>query len=160
MVAELGQDIKPPKKKREDADLDITPMIDITFLLLAFFVVVSKMDPQTAVDLPKADYGDTVPEKNCVVFVVTAGDTPKTSNIYKGRAKDDSALVQGDEAIDKEAEIGEYVESQLSARPQVTAILIKAEGDVRTGAVQMVKRGIAGSELAETRQIFVAVEEQ
>ena len=27
------------RKKGDDADLDITPMIDITFLLLAFFVV-------------------------------------------------------------------------------------------------------------------------
>ena len=160
MTAELGQDIKPPKQKREDADLDITPMIDITFLLLAFFVVVSKMDPQTAVDLPKADYGDTVPEKNCVVFVVTVGDDPKMANIYKGRAKDDAALVQGEEEIDKEGEIADYVENQLSARPQVTAILIKAEGDVRTGAVETVRRGISGSDLAETRQIFVAVEEQ
>ena len=59
------------KTKTEDAELDITPMIDITFLLLAFFVMVSKMDPTTAVDLPKAQYGFTVPEKNCVVFVVT-----------------------------------------------------------------------------------------
>ncbi len=34
------------KKKAEEADLDITPMIDVTFLLLIFFMVASKMDPQ------------------------------------------------------------------------------------------------------------------
>ena len=34
-----------PRRKRDDDEMDITPMIDITFLLLIFFVVASKMDP-------------------------------------------------------------------------------------------------------------------
>lgn len=159
-MSQLEADFRPPKKKREEADLDITPMIDITFLLLAFFVVVSKMDPQTAVALPIASYGDTVPEKNCVVLIATVGDTPKEANIYKGRAKDDGKLVQGADPIDREADIAGFVEDQLSLRPEVQAILIKAEGKVTTGTIETIKRGIAGSELASTRQIFIAVEEQ
>ena len=46
-----------PRREMGDDELDITPMIDIVFLLLAFFVVVSKMDPKPAVDLPIAKYG-------------------------------------------------------------------------------------------------------
>ena len=30
-------------KKKDEADLDITPMIDVTFLLLIFFMVTSTM---------------------------------------------------------------------------------------------------------------------
>mgnify|MGYP003325625382 CR=1 FL=1 len=32
-----------PRKKLEDAEMDITPMIDVTFLLLIFFMVTSTM---------------------------------------------------------------------------------------------------------------------
>ena len=56
--------------------------------------------------------------------------------------------------------IGDYCEQELSARPEVTAILIKAEGNVRTGAVEQVKRGIASSDLGRERNIYVGVEEE
>ena len=59
-----------------------------------------------------------------------------------------------------ESAVADYVEQELSARPQVTAILIKAEGDVKTRAVEMVKRGISGSELGREREIYVGVEEE
>ena len=153
-------DIKPRKTKTEDAELDITPMIDVTFLLLAFFVMVSKMDPTTAVDLPPAQYGTTVPEKNCVVFVVTEGTTPEDSFIFKGRGKEDSEKIPDGDPIAMEGAIADYVESELSARPQITAILIKAEGNVKTRFVELVKRGISGSELGREREIYVGVEEE
>ena len=86
-MSKPAEEIKLRKTIREDAELDITPMIDVVFLLLAFFVVVSKMDPTTAVDLPKAQYGFAVPEKNCVVFVVTQGATPTTRLFTRAAAK-------------------------------------------------------------------------
>ena len=153
-------DIQPRKTKTEEGELDITPMIDIVFLLLAFFVMVSKMDPQVAVALPVAQYGESIPEKNCVVFVVTPGDQPDTAKIYKGRSTDDSALIQGTEKIDIENEITGYVEERLSSEPQIQAVMIKAEGDVLHGNVELVRRGISASSLAETRQIYVAVDEK
>ena len=153
-------EIKPRKTKTEDAELDITPMIDITFLLLAFFVVVSKMDPTTAVDLPKAQYGFAVPEKNCVVFVVTQGATPEESLIFKGRGKEESSLIPAGDPIEQETAVADYIETELSARPEVSAILIKAEGNVKTKAVELVKRGISISELGRERQIYVGVEEE
>ncbi len=73
MSSQETNDVLPRRKSDDEADLDITPMIDITFLLLAFFVMVSKMDPQLPVDLPQALNGDVIPEKNCVVLVVLKG---------------------------------------------------------------------------------------
>ena len=151
--------IRRPKKEREEAELDITPMIDITFLLLAFFVVVSKMDPTTAVDLPEASDGLAIPEKNCVVFVVTTGATPEDALIFKGRGKDDASMIPDGDPPEQEAMVADFVDEELRARPEVTSILIKAEGDVRTGAVELVKRGISGSELGKDRDIYVGVEE-
>lgn len=151
-------DIRKKQKRDEDADLDITPMIDITFLLLAFFVMVSKMDPQMAVKLPEAKFGSNIPEKNCVVLVVVPGDEPDEYRIYKGRSMDDADRVADGEATDQEAEIADYVENEFSKRPKLEAVLIKGEGEVSTGAIEIAKRGAGGSELARTRRLYVGVE--
>ena len=154
----VQEDVLPRRKTEDEADLDITPMIDITFLLLAFFVMVSKMDPQMPVDLPASQNGETVPEKNCVVLVILKGEGDMDYTILKGRTKDDANRIQSDEPIEQEREIAEYVENTLSSNPKIQAVLIKAEGEVKTGAVETAKRGIAASELGRTRNLFVAVE--
>lgn len=155
--------ISLPKRKRnpDDGELDITPMIDVTFLLLAFFVVVSKMDPQAAVELPKASYGESVPDKNCVTLIVVLNkDDSEKVEIYKGRSMGkDTLLPEGDEET-REEEIGAYIENELSTYPTKEAILIKAAGKVKTGVIEMVKRGIGNSELAKTRKIYVGIEEE
>ena len=157
------QNIVLPKPKRnpEDGELDITPMIDVTFLLLAFFVVVSRMDPQAAVPLPMASYGESIQDKEAVTLIVVLDkETGETVEIYKGRSMaDDTKVPAGDEEV-QEANIGEYVEQELSRYPTKKAILIKAEGKVKTGMVEMVKRGIAQSELASSRKIYVGIEEE
>jgi len=158
MSSQETNEVLPRRKPDEDADLDITPMIDITFLLLAFFVMVSKMDPQLPVNLPQALNGDVVHEKNCVVLVVLKGEGDGDYTIFKGRTKSGSDAVVGDDPIEQEEQIAQYVEDALSRNPKIQAILIKAEGDVKTGAVETVKRGVAGSELGLTRRLYVAVE--
>ena len=69
--------IEFPKRKRnpDDGELDVTPMIDVTFLLLAFFVVVSKMDPQANVPLPVASFGYSAKEKECVTIILTVDES-------------------------------------------------------------------------------------
>ena len=52
--------ILPHRRVKNSADLDITPMIDIVFLLLIFFIVASVPDPQVEADLPHARHGDLV----------------------------------------------------------------------------------------------------
>jgi len=91
--------LKKRKQNPDDGELDITPMIDITFLLLAFFVVVSKMDPQQAVDLPRATFGVSVQD-------------------------------------------------------------IKAEGNVKVGLVETVRKGIAQAELSESRKLYAGIKEE
>ena len=155
--------IELPKRERnpDDGELDITPMIDVTFLLLAFFVVVSRMDPQAAVALPLASYGNSVQDKEAVTLIVVLDkQTGENVEIYMGRSmRPDTRVPPGDEES-QEAEIGEFVERELSSHPTENSILIKAEGQVKTGMVEMVKRGIAQSELAKTRKIYVGIEEE
>lgn len=159
-MADDDQSIQKPKRKKEDAELDMTAMIDVTFLLLAFFVVVSKMDPQKTVDLPVATVTFNVPEKNCVVLVATADADTESYKLFKGTSMNEADLIPLNDPDMLEEEVGAYVEGEFSLHPTKEAILIKGEGDVRTGLIEMIKRGINMSELASSRKIHVAVEEK
>lgn len=149
--------IKERKKRVGEGELDITPMIDITFLLLAFFVVVSKMDPTTIVNMPKAKYGDSVPEKTAVIVVVdaTEEDVPV---VYKGKARNDGAKCSGG-IEDIEMEIADYVKDEMAADPLKTSVIIKAERKVRYRHLDIVKRAVS-RDLTEENVIHIGIEEE
>ena len=149
--------MKQRTKRAGDGDLDITPMIDITFLLLAFFVVVSKMDPTTIVNMPKAKYGDSVPEQTAVILVVEASeeDTPL---VYKGKSKNDSAKCSG-QIEDIEQQLSDYVKDEMANNPLKTAVIIKAEKRVKYRHLDIVKRAVSGV-LTEENVIHIGIEEE
>jgi biopolymer transport protein TolR len=159
---EYGVDLAPARKlTTEDSEPDLTPMIDIVFLLLSFFVVGSKIDPQFALDLPFAVSGENVSDKVNVSLVIKRKDGVKGQfEIYKGDTSDNpTALIRETDPLVIEAEVADYVEKEFSRHPEFQAVLIKAEGEVTTGIVQTVKRGVSLSEMAKTRRIFLAVKE-
>jgi len=43
----------PPRQKREDGELDMTPMVDVTFLLLIFFMVTASFSLQKSIKMPR-----------------------------------------------------------------------------------------------------------
>ncbi|MBD3674839.1 MAG: biopolymer transporter ExbD [Planctomycetaceae bacterium] len=61
-------------------ELDITPMIDVTFLLLIFFMVTSTMSSQQRVDVPPARNGVNVEQTSAILIVIrsplTTGGEP------------------------------------------------------------------------------------
>jgi len=72
----------PRRRVQAAADMDITPMIDITFLLLIFFIVSSTMQNQTAVELPKARHGAGVSHRTAVVVTLAERETPGDALVY------------------------------------------------------------------------------
>ncbi len=144
------------KRRSDDGDLDITPMIDITFLLLAFFVVVSKMDPSTQVMMPRAKYGATVPEQASVIVIVTESGRDEPT-VFLGRAKTDAARCSGS-IEDIENRIAEYVENEMQD-PLKTTVIIKAERKVKYRHLDIVKRAVSRN-LGEDQIINVGVEEE
>lgn len=160
MAEEEQVELRKSRRNTEEAELDMTAMIDVTFLLLAFFVVVSKMDPQKTVDLPVASVTFNLPEKNCVVMVATADAETESFKVFKGSAMNEADLITLQDPELVEEEVGAYVEEEFTNHPTKEAVLIKGEGDVRTGLIEMIKRGVNLSELAKTRKIHVAVEEK
>jgi len=68
--------LEPPiirrRNRDNDVEMDITPMIDITFLLLIFFIVCSTADQQATFELAEARHGKGVSERNSVFITISA----------------------------------------------------------------------------------------
>ncbi|WP_404305859.1 ExbD/TolR family protein [Neorhodopirellula lusitana] len=43
----------PPRAKRDNGELDMTPMVDVTFLLLIFFMVTASFSLQRSIAMPR-----------------------------------------------------------------------------------------------------------
>ncbi len=124
----------------EDAEMDITPLIDIVFLLLIFFLVSSKMDEAAAVKLPPARRGIDIAQENAIIVIVKKNEL---GDIVVSR-RDGSAFAADLEQ--QETEIEEYVDAGLTGsapfeRP-MESIILKAQGDVREGDVARVAEAI------------------
>jgi biopolymer transport protein ExbD len=69
-AATLTPSFRRPKADSGEDDIDITPMIDVTFLLLIFFLVTSTPDSDSAVELPQALHGEAVSQLEATVFTI------------------------------------------------------------------------------------------
>lgn len=150
------------RKIPEDADMDITPMIDITFLLLIYFLVASHLDTDTAVELPPARYGTVVAAKESVIVTVANG-TDNGAAIYLADGKIDAGLVRVSDPRKQEEEIAAYVRMGLRGElPGGEApkkyVLLKAERGVKHREVARVAAAVGTVE--EEVQLFVAVLEE
>ncbi len=156
--------VELPQRLRhsDEGELDITPMIDITFLLLAFFVVVSKMDPTTVVNMPKARYGETVPEQSAVVVIVEATDR-ELPVVYKGTAKTEVNRCTAGSIEDLEDELEAYVRDTMQGDSKKTTVIIKAERKVIYRHLDIVKRSVSrgfSDDRSEEQTIHIGIEEE
>jgi biopolymer transport protein ExbD len=142
------------KRKLEETEMDMTPMIDMTFQLL-IFLVTFKADPSGGVQLPNAKYGEAIPSKNAIlVSVVKAeGDTP--ARIYKGKATDEGNLIRTDDLKDQEAQLETYIAEESAKDANKTYVMIMAGKDVKYKDVKRVAE--TAGRIAEIQQLYVAV---
>ena len=152
-----GGGVLKRKTRDDDDEMDITPMIDITFLLLIFFLVASKMDESVSLELPPARHGHSVGNRNAVVISITAEGPDGGAKIYKGEKETEFV---GD-AIQQEEEITEYVQQELTDNlKKLNYVVIKAEQNVKHGDVSRVAKAVGKAEVPEEKQqLYVAVME-
>ncbi len=148
---ELPDDLGPMLKRRplrDDSDLDITPMIDITFLLLIFFMVASIPDPQNHVSRPSAIHGKTINARDAVFVTVIEGDDGSVV-VYKGANKEGEPLA-ADHELQREALL-EYFREQVAAGK--SKLIFNGEKTLKMGDV------IRISALAKEIGLYWAVKE-
>lgn len=114
------------KRQGNDGDLDITPMIDVTFLLLIFFMVTSTMQATPDKDLPPAVSGENANAGNFLdlSILTAAADAEESPVLLEGR------LV----TLDRLRE-----DLDQRARGGPVNIIVYAERDVRSGFVAEVE---------------------
>lgn len=148
---EVEEEFYRPRALRDDSEMDITPMIDIVFLLLIFFLVSSKMTAEETVELPKARHGNVVPVKESAIIVMRRGSGQQADVLRLDGSRFSLDLEQ------QTAEIAEYVSSAIDAGKK--HVIIRAEGSVRHGEIGRVSKAISES-LEEGQLINIAVIEQ
>jgi biopolymer transport protein ExbD len=76
------------KKRRIGVSIDMTPMVDVAFLLLIFFMTTTQFQPpeKDKIDLPKSTSEAKSPESDIITIAVTKA--PQVSVIYKKRGPD------------------------------------------------------------------------
>jgi biopolymer transport protein TolR len=145
-----------------EGDLDITPMIDITFLLLIFFLVAAKLQQSATAELPTARYGSGVSTKTAAILTVIPGPG-EHAKVFKGDTIDSAAQVKAADLTDQEREIAAYIERQLAGDPPEVEpkqhVLIKAARDVRSREVARVARAAGQANASKTIQMHFAVRE-
>ena len=125
----------------EEGEMDITPMIDITFLLLIFFIVCSKMQETADVELPIAKHGVPVASKDAIIFVIKEG-SEDNAVVERGDGSAFSTDIQ-----DQENEIIEYVEAGMAGTAPFTGqkhqVVVLAASKVKHREVSRVAKAIA-----------------
>lgn len=140
---------------RDEAEMDITPMIDCTFLLLIFFLVTSHLRAQMPLKLPVARHGKVVAEEDCIVLTVLQGSDGR-AEVYRGTSRALKDRIEGTEEAQQDQAIVQYVESQASGLRPKRQVLIKAQRGLKQREVARVER-LASQAAAGT--LYVAVVE-
>ncbi len=128
---------------REDVEMDITPMIDITFLLLIFFLVCSTPDQQSAIELPSARHGKGVGEKDSVIITLS-DEGVDSAPVYLADGKVESGRLPEDP--DQQKEMIRLAVEEGRREEGKEDVLIKADRNVASRDVAQVIKAVSAVE--------------
>ncbi len=115
------------KKKRIAVRIDMTPMVDVAFLLLTFFMLTTSMSkPQTMeINLPPAETKADVAESNLLTLRISAD-----FRIFWNIGTEKPTTVDGKEKKEKLISLGRLLKERNSANPKLIT-LIKIDGKAK-----------------------------
>ena len=144
-----------PRRPRMDAEMDITPMIDVTFLLLIFFLVASRVAQDTEVTLPAAKNGTAVTSKNAIILTVTS-PTAETVELYRGPEVNEDQKLAATGALAQNLEIREFVQAEFDEHGKEN-VLIRADKSVKHREISRIMKAIGQ---VDGVSLYLAVYEQ
>jgi len=115
------------KKKRVGVRIDMTPMVDVAFLLLTFFMLTTTMNkPQTMeINLPPGGQTAEVAESNLLTLRVT-----DDFRIFWNIGTSKPVAVDGSDKKAKLIALGKLLKEQNSANPKLIT-LVKVDGKAK-----------------------------
>ena len=109
LIDDEPEEVAMRERPSMDDEMDITPMIDMTFLLLIFFILTSKMTGEKSYEVPSAKNGSSIATKNCVMITASfssekvfekpppLSESPSSKPPDKSPDQSDTVRVQFDE---------------------------------------------------------------
>lgn len=156
--------IPPRKRVLETGEMDITPMIDCTFLLLIFFLLTSSTSSKSAVPLPAAYHGAEAAEADAIIITVARNANGDPQIFLADNSKPENEAVGSPE--DQEAAIKRYLTEEnakvvtiAGKARQRNNVLIKAEVGLKQRDVDRVERAVAKSEI-ELQFLYLGISEK
>src|SRR6266487_4680949 len=119
------------KKRRINIAIDMTPMVDVAFLLLIFFMTTTQMNPpeKDKITLPESNSEAKSPESDIITIAVTKAPSVRVSWRAGGQKVEREVLPQ---AI--AAEMPQILSSARSANP-AARMIVKMDKDARYGVM-------------------------
>jgi biopolymer transport protein ExbD len=121
-------------------------MIDVTFLLLIFFMVTSTMKNETALQVPLARHGAGVSTESSIVLTIVAREREPELYLSDGPSGSPAQL----------SEVPAYVEAGI--KEQKRTVIIKADRNLPSGFIEEVAR--AASEVEGIEKFYVGVQDK
>ena len=124
------------KKRRIGIAIDMTPMVDVAFLLLIFFMCTTQFKPpeKDKITLPESNSDAKSPETDIITVAVTS-PKPENGNVSKVRV----IWRQGGQEVSREilpenvkAELGQVLTTARSANP-AARMIVKMDKDATYG---------------------------
>lgn len=126
-----GMEAPKRKKAKHDEEIDVAPLIDCTFILLMYFIVLQAMTPRMDANVPAAEHGGAMKKESASVITIKNNpNTQQTSILYGDDNKEGTV-----------AGVPAFVEDGL--RKQKNNVIIMADREVPHGVVQQVLKAAA-----------------
>ncbi|RME23682.1 MAG: biopolymer transporter ExbD [Candidatus Zixiibacteriota bacterium] len=134
------------KKRRVNIRIDMTPMVDITFLLLIFYMTTTQFKPPEAraVTLPESHSQIELPDKDVINVTVTKDDSIYVDLIQKVTVNMDGKMVETKARVVKKADIYSVAADINRARAKnlKALVVLKGDRDAPFGTVQKIMKSM------------------
>ena len=139
------EDLRRMRRNRgnEEPKMDITPMIDITFLLLIFFLVCSTPDQKSAIELPSAKHGKGVGQRNSVIITLS-DEGVDSAPVYLADGKIETERLVDD--LEQQRALIQAAVEKGRREEGKEDVLIKADRNVASREVARVIRAVSAVE--------------
>ena len=130
------------KKRRIGVSIDMTPMVDVAFLLLIFFMTTTQFQPpeKDKIDLPKSNSEAKSPESDVITIAVTKA--PAVKVVFKQHTADglQEVTLQLDPAT-LETTLGPALQRARAANP-AARVVVKMDKGAHYGVIADMVAGL------------------